>query len=187
MRLGVCGRAAVVAEPGFVVVADAGADDQVVVVNEALCCQHTFLLALETGDFGLDVGVAEFVGSLQIAVGQVVAVDDVDQPLVAHRAREENRVALEHHHVEVRVVLLEVLGRTDAAPAATADDDAFLALDRRQQWVVLGVDEEGQRAGGLGYRSAGGKCTAGGEEVTTIEFHLVSLFSKPPGSGVFRV
>ena len=69
--------------------------------------------------------------------------------------------------------------------AATSDDDALPAFGRRHQRRVPGVDEEGQRAGGLGQCRAGCKRSRGGEEVTAIEFHCFLLF-KPPDGGVFR-
>jgi hypothetical protein len=63
MGLGVCGGLAVVAEPGFVVVADAGADDQIVVVDPALGGDDALFVTLEGGDFGLDEGVIVLVAT----------------------------------------------------------------------------------------------------------------------------
>ena len=141
MRLGVFGSLAVVAEPGFVVVANAGTDDQIVVIDPALGGDDTFFVTLEGGDFGLDKFVIVFLCNFQVAEGQEVGVDDIDQPLVAHRAGEEDRVAFEHDNIQRRVQFFQVLGGADAAPASTTDNHPF-ARRFRQQRVGLHIDQE---------------------------------------------
>jgi hypothetical protein len=60
MRLGVFGSACGRCRTRLVVVADAGTDDQIVVVDPALGGDDALFVTLEGGDFGLDKFVAVF-------------------------------------------------------------------------------------------------------------------------------
>ena len=151
---GVASRFAVIAKPGLEVVANAARQDQVVVIHHAMRGAHLALLAVKTVDLGLDQAIAVLVGGMRHVVMDKVGVDDVHQPLVAHRAGPEGGVAFQHHHIGLGYPLSQVACRGQAAPATATDDDARATAMARQQ-ARFGVDDGGCRYGGQG--QAGGR------------------------------
>jgi hypothetical protein len=170
---GVC-RPAIVAEPGLVVVANAGRKDQEVVVDRASAGAHSPSSPIDLEHLGLQEAIAVLFRHSQVVVRDEAVVDHVDQPLVAHRAREEDRVLLDQHHFGIGHELAQVLGDGEAAPPSAAHDHSR-RLAARHQGLVGATDHERQhraalRRGAGGKRRGGDRC-AGSEESASVESH----------------
>ena len=161
--------ALVVAEPGLVVVANAARENQEVVLDQAMGRAHLLFVALETRDFGLQQRVAVFVGRVQHVAVHEVRAHDVHQPLVAHGAGPEGRIALQQHDVGRGNQLAQIACRREAAPAAAADHDARTLALARQDGRLAADD------GGCSHCRAGsgaqGECGRSPEEMATLHEH----------------
>ena len=148
MVAGIGRRFAILAKPGVKGVTDAAGQDQVVVIDLAMRGAHDALVAVKAVDFGLDQAIAVLVGGVRHVMVHEVGIDDVHQPLVAHRAGPEGGVAFQHHHIGIRHPLAQVACGGQATPATATNDDARATHMTRQQ---------------AGFRSDDGRCRNGGQ------------------------
>jgi len=152
---------AVVAEPGAVVVADAGGEDQPVVLQGPLVGEHLAPVPVHAADFGLEEGVAEAAGHLAVVEAQGGAIRLAHQPVVAAGAGPEGGQPFQQFHFQLGRLLAQMAGGGEAAPAA-ADDEHPAALAR-----------DGCRGGSphQGHGAEGAQGGGGSEEVTAARLH----------------
>ena len=154
---------AVVAEPRFKGVSDAGGHHQPVVIDITLCGMQAAGAAVDVADLGLHEGVAVAFGRRHIGMHQELGVDDVDQPLVAERAGPEHGIAFEQYDFEVGRLRTKMTGRSQTTPAAAGNDHAALARLRHQRG--RGRAQQGLCGQRRGRECGGGR--AGLEDCTT--------------------
>src|SRR5690606_19682997 len=133
-KCGACviGGKTVVTEPCLEGVTNATRKDQKVIFDAALSGSDPLFVAVDAVDLGLNEVITVLAGRPEHVMHEKVAVDDIDQPLVAHGARPENRVPLQHHHFGIGRGFAEMTRSGEPSPSPSGDHDPLLAASGQE-------------------------------------------------------